>query len=65
MSSSVLPRHRSSRSTAAGAAAGGLVGKFVDKRLETEMHDKIGENLPPGSAGIIAVFDDEHRFAVE
>ncbi len=51
--------------TAAGAAAGGLVGKFVDKRLETEMHDKIGENLPPGTAGIIAVFDDEHRLAVE
>jgi arylsulfatase A-like enzyme/uncharacterized membrane protein len=50
---------------AAGAAAGGLVGKFVDKRLETEMHDKIGENLPPGTAGIIAVFDDEHRLAVE
>ena len=32
--------------TAAGAVAGGLIGKFVDKRLETEMHDKIGENLP-------------------
>src|SRR5215470_2218931 len=51
--------------TAAGAAAGDLVGKFVDKRLETEMHDKIGENLPPGTGGIIAVFDDEHRLAVE
>ncbi len=51
--------------TAAGAAAGGLVGKFVDKRLETEMHDKIGENLPPGTAGIIAVFDDEQRLAFE
>ena len=44
--------------TAAGAAAGGLVGRFVDKRVETEMHDKIGENLPPGTAGIIAAFDD-------
>jgi arylsulfatase A-like enzyme/uncharacterized membrane protein len=51
--------------TAAGAAAGGLVGKFVDKRLETQMHDKIGENLPPGTAGIIAVFEDEQRLAVE
>ena len=37
--------------TAVGAAAGGLVGKFVDKRVETEMHDKIGENLPPGHGG--------------
>ena len=51
--------------TAAGAVAGGLVGKFVDKRLETEMHDKIGENLPPGTAGIIATFDDSERLAVE
>ena len=51
--------------TAAGAAAGGLVGKFVDKRMETEIHDHIGENLPPGTAGIIAVFDDEQRLAVE
>jgi arylsulfatase A-like enzyme/uncharacterized membrane protein len=52
-------------STAAGAVAGGLVGRFVDKRLETEMHDKIGENLPPGTAGIIAVFDHGQRLAVE
>ena len=51
--------------TAAGAVAGGLVGRFVDKRLETGMHDKIGENLPPGTAGIIAVFDDTERLAVE
>ena len=41
--------------TAVGAVAGGLIGKFVDHRVETEMHDKIGENLPPGTAGIIAV----------
>jgi arylsulfatase len=50
---------------AVGAAAGGLVGKFVDHRLENEIHDKIGENLPPGSAGIIALFDDDQRLAVE
>lgn len=51
--------------TAAGAAAGGLIGRFVDKRVETELHDKIGENLPVGTAGIIAVFDDEQRLAIE
>ena len=51
--------------TAVGAVAGGLVGTFVDKRLETEMHDKIGENLPAGSAAVIAAFDDEYRLAVE
>ena len=52
-------------SVAAGAVAGGVVGKFVDHRLETEMHDKIGENLPPGSAGIIAVFDEEQQLGVQ
>jgi hypothetical protein len=52
-------------SVAVGAAAGGLVGKFVDHRVEHEIHDKIGENLPPGSAGIIAVFDGRQRLAVE
>ena len=51
--------------TAAGAAAGGLVGRFVDKRVESQMHDKIGENLPAGTAGIIALFEEEERFAVE
>jgi arylsulfatase A-like enzyme/uncharacterized membrane protein len=51
--------------TAAGAVAGGLIGKFVDHRVQTQMHDKIGENLPPGTAGIIALFEDEQRLAVE
>ena len=52
-------------SVAVGAVAGGVVGKFVDHRVEKEIHDKIGENLPPGSAGIIAVFDDDQRLGVE
>ena len=52
-------------SVAVGAAAGGVIGKFVDHRVENEIHDKIGENLPPGSAGIIAIFDDEQRLGVE
>ena len=42
-----------------------MIGKFVDHRVEHDIHDKIGENLPPGSAGIIAVFDDEQRLGVE
>ena len=52
-------------SVAVGAAAGGVIGKFVDRRVEQEIHDKIGENLPAGSAGIIAVFDDDQRLGVE
>ena len=38
-------------SAAVGAVAGGVVGKFVDHRMQSEIHEKIGENLPPGSAG--------------
>jgi arylsulfatase A-like enzyme/uncharacterized membrane protein len=52
-------------SVAVGAVAGGVIGRFVDHRVENEIHDRIGENLPPGSAGIIAVFDDGQRLAVE
>ena len=52
-------------SVAVGAVAGRVVGKFADHRVENEIHDKIGENLPPGSAGIIAIFDDEQRLGVE
>ncbi|HTG46838.1 MAG TPA: arylsulfatase [Actinomycetota bacterium] len=51
--------------TAIGAAIGGLGGKGIDKKLQTQMHDTIGEHLPAGTAGIIAVFDDEQRLAVE
>ena len=52
-------------SAAVGAVAGGVIGRFVDHRVEQDIHDKIGENLPPGSAGIIAVFNDEQRLSVE
>jgi len=51
--------------SAAGAVAGGLVGRFVDHRVESGIHDTIGEHLPPGSAGIIAVFADEYLLGVE
>ena len=47
-----------------GAAGGGLIGRFTDRKVEAGM-DKLGENLPPGTAGIIAVFDDDYRLVVE
>ena len=52
-------------SVAVGAVAGRVVGRFADNKVKQELHDKIGENLPPGSAGIIAIFDDEQRLGVE
>jgi arylsulfatase len=43
--------------TAVGAAAGGLVGRFARKRVAAGIGEKMDEALPPGSAGIIAVYD--------
>jgi len=50
---------------AVGAAGGGLIGKFADHRLKSELSEKLGEALPPGSAGIIAVARSEDRLALE
>jgi arylsulfatase len=47
-----------------GAASGGLIGKFTERKVNAGMGE-IAEHLPPGTAGIIAVFDDEQRLAVE
>ena len=52
-------------SVAVGAVAGRVIGRFAGNKVNKELHDKIGENLPPGSAGIIAIFDDEQRLGVE
>jgi arylsulfatase len=48
-----------------GAAGGAVIGRFADHKLQSGIHDKIGETLPPGTAGIIAVFPDEDRLAIE
>ena len=40
-----------------GAAAGALIGKFARHRVESGLEDKMGAALPPGSAGIIAIYD--------
>lgn len=51
--------------TVVGAAAGGIMGRFANKRLETGIHDKIGEALPPGRAAIIATYDEDQNLAVQ
>ena len=43
--------------TAVGAAAGAVVGKLARKRLESGIGEKMDDALPPGSAGIIAIYD--------
>ncbi len=49
---------------AVGGAVGGLIGKFTDRKVEAGM-EGLAEKLPPGTAGVITVFDDEHRLAIE
>jgi arylsulfatase A-like enzyme/uncharacterized membrane protein len=52
-------------SVVVGTAAGGVVGRFADHQLKSGLRDKMGEALPAGSAGIIAVFDDDQRLAIQ
>jgi arylsulfatase len=42
--------------TAVGAAAGGILGKVARKRMQAGIGEKMDDALPPGSAGIIAVY---------
>ena len=50
--------------TAVGAAVGGLMGKFARKRVSAGIGEKMDEALPPGSAGIIAIYDHAQADAV-
>ncbi len=43
--------------TAGGAALGALAGKFARHRLTSGIGEKLDDALPPGSAGVIAVYD--------
>ncbi len=43
--------------TVVGGAVGGMVGKFAKHRAESGLEDKMGAALPPGSAGIVAIYD--------
>lgn len=51
--------------TAVGAAVGGLAGKFARHRMQAGIGDKLDDALPPGSAGIIAVYDHVHADVVD
>ena len=43
--------------TAVGAALGGVTGKFAKHRLQSGIGKKMDAALPPGSGGVIAVYD--------
>jgi uncharacterized membrane protein len=44
-------------SAVVGGAVGGLVGKFAKHKVESGLGEKMGAALPPGSAGIVAIYD--------
>ena len=51
--------------TVIGAAAGGIAGRFAKHKMETGLHDKIGEALKPGTAAILAMFEEDQALAVQ
>jgi arylsulfatase len=51
--------------TAVGAVAGGVMGKFAKHRLESGIGEKIDAALPPGSGGVIAVYDSDGAVTVD
>jgi uncharacterized membrane protein len=50
--------------TVVGAAVGGLAGKFARHRVQSGIGDKLDDALPPGSAGIIAIYEHDGADAV-
>jgi uncharacterized membrane protein len=44
-------------SAVVGGAVGGLAGKFARHRVESGLEEKMGAALPPGSAGVVAIYD--------
>jgi uncharacterized membrane protein len=51
--------------TAVGAAAGGVVAKFAKHRVESGIEEKMDDALPPGSGGVIAIYDSDGASAVD
>jgi uncharacterized membrane protein len=51
--------------TAVGAAAGVVAGKFAKHRLESGIGEKLDAALPPGSGGVIAIYDSAGADAVD
>ena len=50
--------------TAVGAAAGAIAGKFARHRARAGIGEKMDDALPPGSAGIIAIYEHDGADAV-
>jgi uncharacterized membrane protein len=51
--------------TAVGAAAGAVLGKFAKHRVESGIGEKMDAALPPSSGGVIAIYDSDGAAAVD
>jgi uncharacterized membrane protein len=52
-------------SVVVGGAAGALIGKFARHRVESGLEEKMGSALPPGTAGIVAIYDRSKASTVD
>jgi arylsulfatase len=48
-----------------GGAAGAIVGKFAKHKVESGLGEKLGAALPPGTAGIVAIYDQAKADTVD
>ena len=64
VSSSVCSRRRSSRRPRSERRPAAVLGKVARKRIEAGIGEKMDDALPPGSAGIIAIYDHDDADAV-
>jgi arylsulfatase len=51
--------------TVVGAAVGGLAGKFARHRLQSGIGEKLDDALPPGSSGLIAIYENAQAELVD
>jgi arylsulfatase A-like enzyme/uncharacterized membrane protein len=52
-------------SVVVGSVGGKVLGRIADRKVESGLHDTLGEAMKPGTAGVIVQFDDDERLAVE
>lgn len=50
---------------AVGAAAGGIIGKFSKKKVQTGIEEGLGDKLKPGTAAIITIVSEKDRLISE
>lgn len=43
--------------TVVGGALGGVAARFAKHKIESGLEEKMGAALPPGSAGVVAIYD--------